>query len=262
MLWRDGFLLVIQPFDKGGRFDKRYEDTFAPAIQKAGLEPYRVDRDPQVAIPIDEIHSRIKEATACLADISTDNPNVWYELGFAIAAGKPLVMVCETGRSKFPFDIQHRSIITYDVQSRRDWDRLSDEITTRLEGAISKDVEIASVAAASRLKNVEGLSQHEMVALVAIAENTDYPGDAASAWQVRQDMEKAGFEKIAFRLGTEALLQKQFIAVEQRDDRDGPYTAFSVTPRGMDWRHRNQNKLRLQKPDDPNVPISDDDIPF
>lgn len=39
---------VIQPFD-GGPFDKRYDDVIAPAIVAAGLEPYRVDRDPRAA---------------------------------------------------------------------------------------------------------------------------------------------------------------------------------------------------------------------
>ena len=42
---------VMQPFDKG-EFDKRYDDVFAPAVKNAGLEPYRVDRDLSVSIPI------------------------------------------------------------------------------------------------------------------------------------------------------------------------------------------------------------------
>jgi hypothetical protein len=33
---------VIQPFDRGGPYDKRYRDVLTPAIQEAGLEPYRV----------------------------------------------------------------------------------------------------------------------------------------------------------------------------------------------------------------------------
>ena len=32
---------VIQPFDSGGKFDKRYLDVFRPAILAAGLKPYR-----------------------------------------------------------------------------------------------------------------------------------------------------------------------------------------------------------------------------
>src|SRR5947208_2069199 len=63
---------VIQPFD-GGPFDKRYEDVLEPAIGDAHLEAYRVDRDPNASIPIEQIESGIRNAQVCLADITTDN---------------------------------------------------------------------------------------------------------------------------------------------------------------------------------------------
>lgn len=66
---------IIQPFDDGP-FDKRYEDILAPAVSAAGLEPYRVDRDPRVSIPIDEIEAGIRSSDICLAEITTDNPNL------------------------------------------------------------------------------------------------------------------------------------------------------------------------------------------
>ena len=72
---------VIQPFDND-KFDKRYEDIFKPAIDKAELDPYRVDKDLSVRIPIDEIEQNISDSALCFAEITTDNPNVWYELGF------------------------------------------------------------------------------------------------------------------------------------------------------------------------------------
>lgn len=104
---------VIQPFD-GGKFDKRFDDVYKPAIEAAGLDAYRVDRDPSVDIPIDAIEEGIKNESICLADITSDNPNVWYELGFAYATGRPVIMVCSDERSdrRYPFDIQHRSIIS------------------------------------------------------------------------------------------------------------------------------------------------------
>jgi len=77
----------MQPFDEAV-FDKRYADVFEPAIQEAGLEPYRVDRDPGVSIPIQDIEDGIRTAELCFAEITTDNPNVWFELGYAIAVGK------------------------------------------------------------------------------------------------------------------------------------------------------------------------------
>jgi hypothetical protein len=93
---------VIQPFDKD-KFDQRYTETFEPAIIAAGLEPYRVDRDPSVRIPIEQIEDGIRNSRICFAEITLDNPNVWYELGFAFASGKDVVMVTEE-RQKFPFD--------------------------------------------------------------------------------------------------------------------------------------------------------------
>ena len=79
---------VIQPFDDGGKFDKRFQDNLQPALKDAGLDAYRVDLDPSVDVPIDAIESRIRDAAICLADITTDNPNVWYELGYAFAVGR------------------------------------------------------------------------------------------------------------------------------------------------------------------------------
>ncbi len=63
---------VIQPFDDGGPYDKRYRDVFLPAIKDAGLEAYRVDEDRSSAIPIDDIEQNIRTSEVCLADITLD----------------------------------------------------------------------------------------------------------------------------------------------------------------------------------------------
>jgi nucleoside 2-deoxyribosyltransferase len=107
-----GRCFVIQPFDKGA-YDKRYEDVIVPAIKQAGLDDYRVDRDPSTKVLIEAIEEGIRSSDACIAEITTDNPNVWYELGFAIANEKPLVMICNSRErtGPFPFDVRHRGFI-------------------------------------------------------------------------------------------------------------------------------------------------------
>ena len=81
-----GQCCVFQIFDDGGAYDKRYDEVISPAITAAGLEPYRVDRDAGAEIPIDTLHEEIRRSLVCLADITPDNPNVWYELSFAVAS--------------------------------------------------------------------------------------------------------------------------------------------------------------------------------
>jgi|SRR5271165_3741046 len=132
---------VIQPFDEG-KFDRLYNEIFKPAIEEAGFHPYRVDEDPSVHIPIDEIENGIKQAAACFVEITTDRPNVWFELGYARACEKPLVLVCEkTARNHFPFDIQHRNIIRYDIGAPSYFQILNERIIARLRAI---DEQIAS----------------------------------------------------------------------------------------------------------------------
>ncbi|CAN5489747.1 hypothetical protein BH10BAC2_BH10BAC2_11930 [soil metagenome] len=129
---------VIQPFDSD-KFDRRFVDTFKPAIEKAGLDPYRIDKDLSVKIPIDESEKEISESVICFADITLDNPNVWYKLGFAFACQKDVILVCSDERSgKYPFDIQHRQIVNYKASSKSDFEKLEDSITKRIIALLHK----------------------------------------------------------------------------------------------------------------------------
>ena len=242
-----GTCFVMQPFDKGG-YDKRYEDIFVPAIKAAGLEPYRVDRDPRVSIPIDEIQTGIKNSDVCLAEITTDNPNVWFELGYAIASFKEVVLVCSSERkTKFPFDIQHRNITQYETESSRDFEQLKEKITKRLIAILNKGENLHRIADIPSIADIEGLSQFEMVALVTIAENIDSPSDKVGTYQIKEDMNRAGYTKICTTLTLTSLLRKEMIQSEVDSDINGnEFFLYTITSKGMEWLLQNQDKLVLK----------------
>jgi nucleoside 2-deoxyribosyltransferase len=262
---------VIQPFDKG-KFDKRYEDVFAPAIKSAGLEPYRVDRDPGVSVPIEDIQRGIESASICLADITTDNPNVWFELGFAIAAQKDVIMVCSEERiTKYPFDVQHRTITKYSTESSRDFDSLRTTIDSRIKATLHRREKLGQVAEMQSVAKVEGLDQHLIAALIIIAEGSIDPVDGVSANLIKQSMENAGFTSIAAHLGIKELAKigmlESFEAVEQYDG--SRYTCYRVADAGISWLMANQDKLKLRQehaPEPDYMPAGglppNDDIPF
>lgn len=238
---------VIQPFDRGP-FDKRYDDVLAPTIQAAGLEPYRVDRDPSANIPIDAIIEGIKGALVCVADISVDNPNVWFELGVAIATNTPLVLLCDvTSRTHFPFDVQHRYVITYKRESVSDFEALAVEVKARIEGVLEK-AEVIEKLVGSPLNETEGLEPHEVTALALIAEN-DLDRDAAPvASRIKEDMSRAGYTPLAAVLAVKALQSKGLVEEVGRHSFDGePYTAFVLTSGGVGWLMRNQEGLALKR---------------
>lgn len=258
-----GTCFVIQPFDKGP-FDKRYEDVFAPAISAVGLELYRVDRDPGASIPIEQIETGIRNSDVCLADITTDNPNVWFELGFAIARQKEVILVCsEERKAPFPFDVQHRNIITYSTDSPRDFDALRDRITKRVKAIIAKEVRLGAVASMP-IADYEGLNQHEMVALVAIAQNIDTPNEAISTYIIRRDMTKAGATRVAATLGLGALVKKRLIEERELfdDQSQERYAAYALTDEGMAWLIKNQDRLVLREASKPPGDAAKAPVPF
>lgn len=238
---------VIQPFD-GAKFDKRYDDVFKPAIEAAGLEPYRVDRDPSVEVPIDDINAGIAAAAACLADITTDNPNVWFELGVAISTGRPVVLICSNERdSRFPFDVQHRSILKYSTESSSDFDRLRESVTTRLKAQLENAEALGSVARMSPIADVQGLQQHEIAALVSVAQRVDAPEDVVTSGTVRTDMEAAGFTEIATSLAIRSLSKQKLMDVIEDSDMNGNrFFLYRPTDRGIKWLLDNQNLLKLR----------------
>ena len=240
---------VIQPFD-GGDFDSRYEDIFVPAIKDTGLEPYRVDRDPKVSIPIEDIESGIRGSRLCLGDITMDNPNVWFELGFAIASSKEVVLVCsEERKSKFPFDVQHRTIIRYGTGAPRNFDDLREKIKTRILAILNKADTLSVISSDSVVQKFEGLEQHEVVALATIGENVETPNGETSMYQIKRDMEHYGFTKLATTMAVRTLMGKKLIESGFNEDNFGnQYATYSLTSSGWEWMVTNKNQFVLKRP--------------
>lgn len=154
------YCFVAQPFDRD-MFDERYTDIIEPVVISCGLECYRVDRDSSVDIPVNSMEERIAKASLVIAEITEDNPNVWYELGYAFALGKPVVMVCSDERKPpYPFDIQHKSILAYRTRSPKDYERYKEE----LRNAIRARYQGAALGASH-----EALTDEEMLILKFIA---------------------------------------------------------------------------------------------
>lgn len=92
-----------------------YESVYKPAIEKAGLQPVRADADIFGAGKImDQVWSGIQRAKVLVAELTSRNPNVFYELGLAHALRKPVVLV-SSNEDDVPFDLQHIRVIYYDV---------------------------------------------------------------------------------------------------------------------------------------------------
>ena len=262
----NGRCCVFQPFDKGD-FDKRFDDVLVPAIVAAGMEPYRVDRDLGSSIPVDTLHQEIKSAVICVADITTRNANVMYELGFAIAAGKDTVIISGPSVEKYPFDIQHRGIISYSVGSPRDFKQLEETLTAKLIAILDLQEKVTNIAASSPVRSSDGLQPHELTALALILADSNSLEDIVSANWLKQEMKKSGFTETGTRLAIARLAKLGYVEASWRQEYDERWVVYAITQKGEDWLVANQTKLQIETKlyTDSKVlsaGITDEDIPF
>ncbi|MFD1555235.1 nucleoside 2-deoxyribosyltransferase [Paraburkholderia silviterrae] len=258
---------VIQPFSD--LYNKRFDDLYKPAIEAAGMTAYRVDQDSSATVLVEAIEKNIKRAAVCLADITEDNPNVWYELGFAYAAGRPVVMVCSDERQKagkrFPFDIQHRAIVTYKTESSRDFEAFKGSLTERLKAMLEQGEVLEEMADQVGVAAVDGLSSQELNVLAVTAGSVSQDDQATSVWSVRNDCERAGLNNLGFNLGLRRLKGKKFVdTVEIEDERGEPYSGIQVTDLGWQWIEANEDKFtfHLAAPKKGGFEAMDDALPF
>ncbi len=97
-------------------FKQVYETIIAPAVVKAGYEPYRVDDDRICDSIIDKILRNLVECEMAVCDLSSRNPNVMYELGIRQAYGKKVVLI-QDEKSQPIFDVSAINTVFYN--SRR-----------------------------------------------------------------------------------------------------------------------------------------------
>lgn len=125
---------VMMPFK--APFDIYYETIYKPAIEKTELKPIRSDDLFRPSVIVSDIWQLIQKADAIVAELTTKNANVFYELGLAHAIGKPVVLVSET-MDDVPFDLQQLRILLYDKDDP-DW---GGKLRTSLSSALRETLE-------------------------------------------------------------------------------------------------------------------------
>jgi hypothetical protein len=124
---------VMMPF--GEWFDRYYQEIYAPAIKEAGFEPIRADELFTTGSVVEQIWEQIQKAKVLLADLSGKNANVFYELGLAHAAKKPVVFTSGVVED-VPFDLRHLRVIIYDTREPEWAPRLRKSISDYLRNAM------------------------------------------------------------------------------------------------------------------------------
>ena len=94
------------------------DNVFNHIIQPALANEFDVTRADKIyhADKIDnKIFSSLKSSDLVVADLTGKNPNVFLEIGYRMALGKPIIFLVQKNSDPLPFDIQSINICHYDI---------------------------------------------------------------------------------------------------------------------------------------------------
>ena len=103
---------VIMQFTE--QFDILYTDVIKPVCEAHGYKIIRGDDFYTTGQIMEDIVRSIRTASLIIADVTPDNANVFYEVGFAHAINKPTILLSDKKRERLPFDISGFRTLFYD----------------------------------------------------------------------------------------------------------------------------------------------------
>lgn len=151
------FIFVLMPFDPA--FNDTYKFGIKGAAADVGAYAERVDEQIFTEGILDRIFNQIAKADVIAADMTGRNPNVFYEVGYAHALGK-VVLLLTRDADDIPFDLKHRQHIVYGGSI----DTLKRVLVEKLRWALSESASARQDEAAAENGyldiHVHGISVH------------------------------------------------------------------------------------------------------
>jgi len=110
----------VKPDSQGNEidFNRVYAELIKPALETAGLEVFRADEDIRGGDIRTDMFQELLIADLVVADLTLDNPNVWYELGVRHALRARGVVLISGGRVTTAFDLYTDRKLRYGIAQK------------------------------------------------------------------------------------------------------------------------------------------------
>jgi tetratricopeptide (TPR) repeat protein len=96
-------------------FNRIYRELIAPSVEAAGLSAFRADEERRAGDIRADMFQELLLADLVVADLTIDNPNVWYELGVRHALrARGVVLICG-GHATTAFDVYTERKLRYGI---------------------------------------------------------------------------------------------------------------------------------------------------
>src|SRR5262245_59933167 len=100
-------------------FDRIYRSAIEPAIRDAELEPIRADHEVTAGVIHKAMFERLLLCEFAVADLTTANANVFYELGVRHAARPHSTLLVFAEKQPLPFDVNLLRALPYQLGTNK-----------------------------------------------------------------------------------------------------------------------------------------------
>jgi len=115
-------------------FNRIYEKGIKPAVESAGMVPVRADEERTGGIIHKVMFDRLLLCEYAVADMTTANANVFYELGVRHAARPRTTQPIYARHQPIPFDVNYLRALSYDLGANNEF---GDTEAAALAGALT-----------------------------------------------------------------------------------------------------------------------------
>jgi hypothetical protein len=191
---------VISPIGPEGsqireHADDVYDYIIRPAMEECGIQAFRSDHLHEPGKISEQMFREILTDDLSIAVLTGHNPNVFYELAIAHAAGRPVVILIEKGES-LPFDIHEHRCVHYDLKPRS----LFDKVYVREVVDHVRTLERCGWKVASSIGNLYAAAGQPPEDMFSFFTESQFFGNADTWLQLLRDTEKT-FEILGIHLG-------------------------------------------------------------
>jgi hypothetical protein len=128
---------IISPIGQDGsptrkRSDQVFRHIIEPVCLSNGYTPVRVDQINDTDSINQTIINHLVQSELVISDLTDHNPNAFYETGYRLALGKPLIQLIEEGQN-LPFDVAGTRTIFYNLLDLDKVSMVKDKLTETIK---------------------------------------------------------------------------------------------------------------------------------
>ena len=168
-------------------FNRVHDELLRPALEAAGCEVFRADEEQRAGDIRSDMFQELLVADLVLADLTLDNPNVWYELGVRHALRARGVVIVQGPRPTSPFDIYTDRKLHYRLKDGAPNPQTLDEDRAALTAMARATLDASSRRKVSPVHALLPHLQEPEWRSLLMGRDNEF-GEAHERWQIRMDV--------------------------------------------------------------------------